>query len=725
MNKIKRYIGFNDIEEIKNTIIKFKLKSENNNSYVFIDNELPNNINKELLEDLNPVIDNSYNINREILKSILLKYGLSISKYEYVIQIISLYVKNEKNISRDIIVNFTAKMILWLKSYFRSSNINYNIAYIGKIKKHGMYFLVLLHLCGYNITYFTLEDNDEFLRIKDIDTYSVLIKGNKYISENDKKINDLIKEELKNRNLVEYNLGELGDNNTGTKRRLNIERNVKNTNVSNTSENLIEFISEINSEKIDTFYNGFIGCDYDEESYKNLLCELKTTLKKQYKLIEVSHNILPLSNEEINMIISKINYSNGKLDAYVLLFKEYFNDSRAFEVIIDEFSQKTKSKSVIENFSLKLLIWAIRIKDFIKSDTKKVVLYFGNIKLHEIYFIKMLREMQINIVYICASQEFNNEIVDIGHMKIYKGSKFYDITEYPEKSLNEVETTAYRAEQQIDSVLYNDETGMYRPYQLNSKEIISVILRTTLDEAFILWGEEAKFRSGFVNEESHVENPVLFLKIDGVYKDINDYYDLFVKLKNNNNTEVIYETNIYENKYNNQDYYGANYLFDNADNVIVNKLKESKYYKYQYLDKNVQNNLIHKINELIKGRYLLFNKDKDFKIRVLLTVLNLDEKFIKMLQGYDIGGAVPKVVLYNNSRDQYSKEDSIIIMFMVLMGIDVVLFNPAGYLNIENMIDEKIISKFKLEAVEYNFEIPDKIKNKKEKKSFFKRIFNI
>ncbi|WP_294405182.1 YceG family protein [uncultured Clostridium sp.] len=737
MGKINRYIGFNQIEEIKNNIFVHKRNAENDNSYIIIDNGLPNNIDSGLLEDLNPVIDSSYKIEGNILKSILLKYGLASDKYEHIIKIVELYIKNEKNINRQIVINFTAKIISWLRSYMRSSRVSYTIVYLGDIKKHGVYFLILLYLLGNNVYYYTLEDNDEFLRIKDIDSYSVLIKGSKFISEKDKKISDVLNEVINNNQSINNNevinktditehTTDEHENETGNKRMLNLERKAKDDDVLNTCESLTQFIDEINNEKIDVFYNGFIGCDASEENYNNILCELKKILNNKYKTIEILNIIPPLSNEEISVVMNNTNESANKKESYILLFKKYFNESRVFEEIISEFSEKNKSQSVIENFTLKLLTWSIRIKDFIMSDNeKKACLYFGNIKTHEIYFLKLLNRMHINVVYIFTAKEFNKDLIGIGQMKICMGSRFYDIKEYPKKSLTEVETTAYRAEQQVDSMLYNNETGMYRPYQLNEKEINSIILRTTLDEAFILWGEEAKYRSGFINADNHVENPVLFFKIDGVYKDIDEYYKLFVKLKNHNNTEAIYQTDIYENKYNNQEYYGANYLFDSSERVVLNKLKESRYYKYQYLDKNVQNHIIDKINELIKGKYLLFSEDKDFKIRVLLTILNLEEQFVRMLQKYDIGGEVPKIILYNNSRNQYSKDDSIIIMFMILMGADVVLLNPTGYVNIENMIDEKIISKFKLESVEYNLEIPDRIKNKKEKKSIFKRIFNI
>lgn len=731
MGKINRYIGFNEIEEMRNIIAGHKLKAESDKSYIIIDNGLPNNMDSGLLEDLKPVIDIRYQIEENILKSILLKYGLASDKYEHIIKIVQLYVNNEKNLNCQIVINFTAKMILWLRSYMRSGKINYTIVYLGSIKKHGVYFLILLNLLGNNVCYYTLDENDEFLRIKDINSYSVLIKGSSFISEKDKKIIDILNGEISNNEVINNteiseHIPSEHESETGNKRVLNLERRNNDDVIVNTCESLTQFVDEISNEETDIFYNGFIGCDSSEDSYNNTLCALKAKLNNSYKTIEILNSIPPLSNEEINLVMSTSSESEQKKESYILLFKKYFNESRAFEDLIHEFSEKNKSQSVIENFTLKLLIWSIRIKDFIMSDNeKKACLYFGNIKMHEIYFLKLLNKMQVNIVYISTAKEFNKDLINIGKMKIYIGSKFYDLKEYPKKSLSEVETTAYRAEQQVDNILYNNETGMYRPYQLNEKEINSTILRTTLDEAFILWGEEAKYRSGFINEDSHVEIPVLFFKIDGVYKDIDEYYKLFIKLKNHNNTEVIYQTDIYENKYNNQEYYGANYLFDSSGRIILNKLKESRYYNYQYLDKNVQNHIIDKINELIKGRYLLFNEDKDFKIRVLLTILNLEERFVRMLQKYDIGGEVPKIILYNNSRNQYSKDDSIIIMFMILMGADVVLLNPTGYVNIENMIDEKMISKFKLESVEYNLEIPDKIKNKKEKKSIFKKIFNI
>ena len=573
-----------------------------------------------------------------------------------------------------------------------------------------------MHLCGYFVSYFTLEESDEFLRIRNIDEYSILKKGKQHMNEEAEELYNIVDNELNNTNedVIEKR-GRL---------RINLERKHENNN-SIKQITLADFVCELEDKKIDAFFNGFIGDDSDEEIYIQTLCRLKEYLKKQYKVIEVSNGILPLSNEEINLVNDKVKGESERIKSYVGLFRKYFNEDIEFENIIKEFSLSNKSNSVVENFTLKLLIWSIRMKDFILSPDKKAVLYFGSIKTHEMYFLKLLKSLKINIVYISPEENSDDKLIKIAQLNICKGSRFFNIKEYPKKNVNEVRTSAYKAEKQVDMILHNEETGLYRPYQLNSKEISTVILRTTLEEAFILWKEEAKYRTGFVNEGDCVENPILFLKIDGVYNDIYSYYDLFLKMKSTNNTEVVCGTNIYSNIYNNHEYYGANYFFDSSGNIIVDKLKESRYYKYKYLDKDVQNAIIEKMGELIESKYLLFNQDKDFRIRVLLTILNLDEKFIKMLQSYNIGGEVPKIIFFNNNKEQYTKEDAIIIMFMVLMGVDIVILNPTGYLNIENMIDENIIPKFKLETVNYNLEIPDRIKNKQDKKSFFKRIFNI
>ena len=712
--KIIRYIGFDDLDEFKKTIINYKIKSKDNSSYVLIEKQLPNNIDSNLINDLRTSVDDSCNIDKKQLENVLIKYNLPVSRCRHICNISDIYKLNEKNSNVNIFINFIAKMINWIKDY--KEDVDYKIIYIGKIKKHEVYFLILMHLCGYFVSYFTLEESDEFLRIRNIDEYSILKKGKQHMNEEAEELYNIVDNELNNTNedVIEKR-GRL---------RINLERKHENNN-SIKQITLADFVCELEDKKIDAFFNGFIGDDSDEEIYIQTLCRLKEYLKKQYKVIEVSNGILPLSNEEINLVNDKVKGGSERIKSYVGLFREYFNEDIEFENIIKEFSLSNKSNSVVENFTLKLLIWSIRMKDFILSPDKKAVLYFGSIKTHEMYFIKLLKSLKINIVYISPEENSDDKLIKIAQLNICKGSRFFNIKEYPKRNVNEVRTSAYKAEKQVDMILHNEETGLYRPYQLNSKEISTVILRTTLEEAFILWKEESKYRTGFVNEGDCVENPILFLKIDGVYNDIDSYYDLFVKMKSTNNTEVVCGTNIYSNIYNNQEYYGANYFFDSSGNIIVDKLKESRYYKYKYLDKDVQNAIIEKMGELIESKYLLFNQDKDFRIRVLLTILNLDEKFIKMIQSYNIGGEVPKIIFFNNNKDQYTKEDAIIIMFMVLMGVDIVILNPTGYLNIENMIDENIIPKFKLETVNYNLEIPDRIKNKQDKKSFFKRIFNI
>ncbi|MGK0467843.1 YceG family protein, partial [Clostridium sp.] len=81
-----------------------------------------------------------------------------------------------------------------------------------------------------------------------------------------------------------------------------------------------------------------------------------------------------------------------------------------------------------------------------------------------------------------------------------------------------------------------------------------------------------------------------------------------------------------------------------------------------------------------------------------------------------------------NTESVFSDEDSIMLCFLNLFGLDITILTPTGYNNIEGKINEKFYDIHKLEQVEFNLPLPnfdDEKKYTKEKgKGFLSNIFN-
>lgn len=278
-------------------------------------------------------------------------------------------------------------------------------------------------------------------------------------------------------------------------------------------------------------------------------------------------------------------------------------------------------------------------------------------------------------------------------------------------SLNKIkrqETDAYKASVEIDRILHYETDGNYRPWQFEDYKVNVIPFKTTYDELFILWKEESRFRQGFKVEDNTITISNIFAKISGTHKDIEHYYKELELLKQNeirtifitsvpftlNNKTIIYDKNILNN----------NGLFD------LEKIQSFSNYPFGYLKTSSQNLIFSKINELIDSNDLFkFKITDEIKFKVLNVILNLDEKYLNLIQTFDYSFETPKVVIFDNNKNLFSQEDSIVLAFLHLIGFDIAVFTPTGYNNLEKYINDLYFDTHKLEDVNYNLKLSKKI----------------
>jgi len=82
---------------------------------------------------------------------------------------------------------------------------------------------------------------------------------------------------------------------------------------------------------------------------------------------------------------------------------------------------------------------------------------------------------------------------------------------------------------------------------------------------------------------------------------------------------------------------------------------------------------------------------------------------LKLIQAFDYPYSVPKIVTFDSTENVYSKEDIITLALLNLMGIDVIIFTPSGYDNIEHGIKEEFIDFHNLENMAFDLKYPKKI----------------
>lgn len=150
--------------------------------------------------------------------------------------------------------------------------------------------------------------------------------------------------------------------------------------------------------------------------------------------------------------------------------------------------------------------------------------------------------------------------------------------------------------------------------------------------------------------------------------------------------------------------------------------KKSKYFPYQYLRVELQNTIINLISEMNVA-----DKNKQELLNWSLTViilLSLNQELVDLLQNYDYGFKVPKIIVFHNDRETVDTYNSVLLHILKYFGFDILFFTPTGYCDIENIYPENILNIFQLEECSQDFKFPfskDNIMG--EKLNFFERIF--
>ena len=122
---------------------------------------------------------------------------------------------------------------------------------------------------------------------------------------------------------------------------------------------------------------------------------------------------------------------------------------------------------------------------------------------------------------------------------------------------------------------------------------------------------------------------------------------------------------------------------------------------------------------------IVYNVDnqptRDFQVDIFSVLVNLDKSILQLLQSFDYQEEVPKIVIYNNEKNgNISYEDSIMLSFLNAMGVDILIYNPSGYTDIERYIYSDMYDIHHLEDVSFNLDFK---KYEAKKKSFFKNLF--
>lgn len=483
---------------------------------------------------------------------------------------------------------------------------------------------------------------------------------------------------------------------------------------------------------IPVYCAALIGYD-DDAVYNNMLLKFKEGFagsKKQLIFIEK-----PLENpnaDEIRALgsVSRNNVSS-MIDELALQIK--LNGDAVRTALAQSELRKllnslyTGNPTVVYNYGSKFISWLYRCtqarKYAVQYEDIPLILYYGDISQSELYFLHFMSRVGFDVIYITPNKLLLDITVDKNldnRMQIFQLPQTRDSGSYPTKAVKmKVNTVAYSAERELDTMLYGGDAGIFRDFQFPNSQ--TVTLRTTLEEIGILWKQEARFRQGFSTSGNLVTVPNIFAKISGVKNgDVNAYWE---EIRDRLTPETILrvkgtqpaqqpsvDLSVYRSFYRN-------------GQIDTERLKASYLNRYNYLPDRIQDMLLYKLQEAVDSKFLKLTGD-DLMCTVLHFGLNLDKEFMKLLQSFDFTKQLPKLIWIDAVEQTFSLEECIQLVLCNLVGFDILIYTPTGYKNLETFVSPDAFEEHTLNEFQYNLEVPKfRIPTETKNSGFFGKLF--
>lgn len=674
---------------------------------------------------------------------------------------LNLYMTNERTANLSIVVNFITKILLWFVDYgkqvSKKSSYNLKIIYWGSPKTHEVYFLILMSLIGCDVLVLNTSFDDRFDQVDNQNEFSLVIKKEKELpigafpaikfeGKLQTKIAFPKSALIRPEKSEQTNQKSQGDN------LLNDPFIVVKLKKSQTIfEEILVPLTKRSGYVGGPFpilptyfmrYIGVPGCSDDwEAEYYNSLYNLDNAFKMSAFYLKFLDGIPAPSAAESDFIPKRLlNYPyrdrfeilEQLLQANILpqTYDQLLDNTvrKTFKDSVNLFAEKSNNinTSIVLNFSLKLLTWFNRYLPKLLTTTNRnnklrvggldyehnpKILFYGTIKPHEIYLLNAFHSVGCDVLFIHPEEEgdlpFRNFDKDELMTQVMSCEHNLLLTPFPEvERLIRKSTIAYNASKEIEEVIYSEEVGLFKPWQFESYSTQPITLKTTYDELKILWREPAKLRPEFKVQNKKVYIPNLFAKINGVSEDLNSYWQELKAFSSAPNIRLIEDVPFTKINYTKQELYQTDYLLNENGLFDEIKVMKSQHYKFGYLKGHLQHFLIIKINELLSSGMFLGTVDEKFKLKIIMTILTMDDSLVKLIEVFDYPQEIPKVIVYDNKKETFTENDAILLAYFNLIGLDVVIFTPTNYETIEQQIKPNLLDVHQLPFVKYDLALP-------------------
>lgn len=321
----------------------------------------------------------------------------------------------------------------------------------------------------------------------------------------------------------------------------------------------------------------------------------------------------------------------------------------------------------------------------------------------EALFLRFLSKLPVDLVLLCPNLD-KPGIVSDPLLFVQSFDESLNLTRFPREGASmRINTAASHAEQELDSLLYNN-SGLYRNRQFDLAQ--SLMLDSTSDEVKLYWDQELKYRPGFNTVNGTVMMPVLFAQMSGVRNgNVNAYWQ---EIK-----QLITPDTIVLRKLPYFDRSDVNAAAGNPAEFLRNgklqraRLKEHRSYPFGFLREETQEHILNKLQLMIDQKLIKGTFEHGVEYQIVTVVLSMKKEWLRMIQKFDFTKKNPKLLCIHTSETMPSREDAILLAFMSLIGFDVVGFVPTGYQWVSQWYNESLVVDHQIGDYVYDLTVPD------------------
>ncbi|MFD1929842.1 YceG family protein [Sporosarcina siberiensis] len=357
------------------------------------------------------------------------------------------------------------------------------------------------------------------------------------------------------------------------------------------------------------------------------------------------------------------------------------------------------------------------------------IVWYGDMNKSQAYFLYYLLLLGLDVVIL--HPEGKDDFKEIDPENKWTVIASYPTTmtlqPFPLEEPQRQGTVAYRASKEIDHVLHHEGSAYIKPWQFRNHLPVTVTLKTTYDEIFLLAKEKAFIRPNFSSNSEEVKIPSLFTKVSGVSSNRKDYWDKMHKLLSYPNSILVKSfPHMKESKANNQYHYQHSLGKDGR--LDPEKMMKSNWWQYHHLHDGAQRGIAAAISRMCANpRMKAQHGESEEQIRLYLftQAIIIPEELLNSMQTFDYSQDIPKIILFNNELNGIlSKADAALLLLLNEFGLDIVLYNPPGHNDVEVYIDKDYFDHHLLDDMVFDLSFQERKKDIPIVSGFLNRFFS-